>query len=686
MAARLRIAAAVLLLVVWSGGLSTPVATAAAERIDSAPFYAGLGDPESLKTTMDRRQAEAQQKIDELLAVKEPRTVENTLKVYDDVKIALNAVTGPSGLIAQVHPDERMRQTAGAAAESARALGADLVLNRAVYDALAAIDVSRADAQVKFYLERELRDFRLNGVDRDQATRERIGQLQRTLDAANQEFMRAIRANEKQITVASADELAGLPPDFIARLKPDASGALPISTDLSAVIPVLTFARNDDVRKRLFMEWQNIAYPANMATLDRILLTQHQIAQAIGFNTYADYDMADRMVGTAKAASEFIERVAAASKARAEREYEALLKRKRQDVPDAPVVNAWENAYYTELVRKANFDFDARSVRPYLPYEHVRDGVLEITSRLFGITYRPIKDAPVWHSSVEAYEALENDAVIGRIYLDTHRRPNKLNSSGLTTAVRPGLAGRSLPEAVLIMSVPGGEPGDPGLLSIEDVKTVFHEFGHVLAGILAGNGKWFGLGRPAERDFTETTAQMFEDWVWDPATLATFAKHHQTGEPIPLALVSQMRRANEFGKAIGPLGVRGQMVQARLSLALHDRDPKNVDSTAVLRDANQRYLPWPFVEGTHRQTSTTHLANRNYSAGYYTYMWSLVIAKDLFSKFDANDLLAPGVARRFREKVLAPGGSKPAAALVEDFLGRPFNASAWEAWLNRDPS
>jgi thimet oligopeptidase len=276
--------------------------------------------------------------------------------------------------------------------------------------------------------------------------------------------------------------------------------------------------------------------------------------------------------------------------------------------------------------------------------------------------------------------------VIGRFYFDTHPRLYKLNQSALTTSVRAGLAGRSLPEAVLIMSVAGGEPGEPGLLSVEDVRTFFHEFGHLLAGIFASNGRWFGLVRPVERDFTETTAQMFEEWIWDPATLATFARHYQTGEPIPLALVTQMRRANEFGKAIGPLGVRGQMVQARLSLALHDRDPKNVDATAVLRDANQRYLPWPFVEGTHRVASTTHLANRNYSAGYYTYMWSLVIAKDLFSRFDSKNLLAPAAARRFRETVLAPGGSKPAAALVEDFLGRPFNASAWEAWLNRDPS
>ncbi|OLC83133.1 MAG: hypothetical protein AUH72_05090 [Acidobacteria bacterium 13_1_40CM_4_65_8] len=635
---------------------------------------------------MDRRFAEARQKLDRLVAVKGPRTVENTLRLYDDLKIDVDSVLGPSGIIAQAHPDERMRQTADAAAERARAMGTDLVLNRAVYDALAAIDLGHADAQAKYYVQRELRDFRLNGVDRDEATRERIGKLQRELNAANQEFLRNIRANTRTITIASAADLAGLPPDFIARLKPDANGVMSLTTNISTIIPVLTFAKSDDVRKRLYIEWTNIAYPENLAILGRMLATRAEIAHLIGFNSYADYDMADRMVGSSKAASEFIDRVAASSKARAEREYEELLKRKRQDVPGATAVNAWENAYYTELVRRSIFDFNALSVREYFPFDRVRQGVFDVTSRLFGVTYRPAKDVPVWHPSVEAYEMLDKGEVIGRFYLDMHPRPNKQNNSPLSSTVRAGVAGRRLPEVVVIGGVPGGQAGDPGLLTHDDAKTFFHEFGHLVAAIVAGNGKWMGLTRSAERDFGETTSQMLEEWMWDPATLATFAKHYQTNEPIPAALVNRMRRANEFGKAIGPTGVRGQMVLARLSLSLHDRDSKTVDSTAVLREANEKYMPSPFVEGTHRQASMTHLANRNYASGYYTYMWSLVIAKDLFSKFDPKDLLAPGVAHKFRDKVLAPGGSKPAAALVEDFLGRPFNAHAWEAWLNRDPS
>ena len=322
---------------------------------------------------------------------------------------------------------------------------------------------------------------------------------------------------------------------------------------------------------------------------------------------------------------------------------------------------------------------DAQSVRPYFPYDRVKQGLLDVTSRLYGVTYRPAKDVPVWHPSVEVYEVLDGGALIGRFYLDTHPRPNK-QSNPITGTVRVGVAGRQLPEAVLMTALPGGQAGDPGLMTHEEVVTFFHEFGHVVHAIVSAR-PWFGTGRLVERDFVEAPSQMFEEWTWDPATLATFAKHYQTNEPIPAALVLKMRRANEFGQA---LGVRQQMVFAKLSLSLHDRDPKSVDSTALIRDLTNKYLPFPFVEGTHRQTAFTHLANRNYSASYYTYMWSLVIAKDLFSKFDQTNLLAPAVAQKYREAVLAPGGSKPAADLVRDFLGRPFNAAAWEAWLNRE--
>jgi thimet oligopeptidase len=311
----------------------------------------------------------------------------------------------------------------------------------------------------------------------------------------------------------------------------------------------------------------------------------------------------------------------------------------------------------------------------------VLKGVLDVSGRIFAVTYRPVEGVPVWHPSVRVYEMLDEGRLVGRVYLDLHSRPNKA-SNGNTMTVRQGALGKHIPEAVLVASLPGGRPDDPGLMTHDEVRTLFHEFGHVVHRLIGGHRPWYGMSSThLERDFIEAPSQMLEEWIWDPQTLATFATHYQTGEPIPATLVMQMRRASEFGQG---LDVRAQMVLARASLSYHERDPKRLDTTVVWKDIQNRYMPYPHVDGTYRELAFTHLANPGYASAYYTYMWSLVIAKDLFTGFDVKNLSASGVARRYRDTVFAPGSSKPAATLVRDFLGRPFNATAWEQWLNRE--
>jgi thimet oligopeptidase len=211
-----------------------------------------------------------------------------------------------------------------------------------------------------------------------------------------------------------------------------------------------------------------------------------------------------------------------------------------------------------------------------------------------------------------------------------------------------------------------------------DVKTFFHEFGHLLHHVLGGHTRWASqAGVATEWDFVEAPSQMLEEWVWDPAVLARFARHVETGEPIPAALVARMKAADEYGKG---LMVRQQMFYAATSLELHQREPGGLDTTALVAELQERYTPFRHVEGTYFHESFGHLDG--YSAIYYTYMWSLVIAKDLFGPFRRAGLMDPGVARRYREAILEAGGSKPAAELVKDFLGRPHSFDAFEEWLN----
>jgi Zn-dependent oligopeptidase len=674
----------ILIMPLFLAALATQAGAAAkappgsAAGADDRPFWTGHPNAATFARINDQRLEGAKANIARMLAAPGKRTVENTLRPYDDALLLLDAAGSQASLIENVHPDSNLRTTAEEVSRKVAAYGTELSLNRQVYDALAAVDAKGADRETRFYLEKELRDFKLAGVDKDEATRTRIKELRDELVKIGQEFDRNIRGDTREVKADPA-ELAGLPQDYIDSHKPGADGKVTINTTYPDYIPVMSYAKSDALRRRLYMEYQNRAHPQNLEVLNRLIAKRHELAGLLGYREWADYITANKMSGSARTVREFIDRIAEVSGTKAQQEYQVLLARKRKDEPAATVVNFWEQPYWFDMVKRTDYDFDAQSVRPYLAYDRVKQGVLDVTGRLFGVTFRQVKDAPVWHPSVECWEMLEDGKLAGRFYLDMHPRDDKYNHAAQFD-VRTGVAGRQIPEAALICNFPGGKEGDPGLMEHGDVQTFFHEFGHLLHTLFAGRHAWLGIGGiRTEHDFVEAPSQMLEEWTWDPATLATFARHHQTNQPIPAALVTQMKRASEYGKG---LTIRRQVVYADLSLSIYDREPGKVNTTAMMKELVEKYQPFPFVDGTHFEAAFGHLDG--YSAVYYTYQWSLVIAKDMFSQFDRSDLLAPAVAKKYRDIVLAPGGSKPAADLVADFLGRPFNFQAYQAWLNED--
>jgi thimet oligopeptidase len=431
----------------------------------------------------------------------------------------------------------------------------------------------------------------------------------------------------------------------------------------------------------MYFAYNNRAYPQNMAVLDKMAAKRYELANLLGYKTWADYITADKMIKTAANASDFITKIVASSTERSKKEYQELLARKRKDDPNATQINRWETAYYSELVKRENYNSDAQKVRPYFPYQRVKQGVLDVSSKLFGVTFKQVKDAPVWDPLVECWEMYEGGKLIGRFYLDMHPRDGKYSHAAEFT-VRNGILNKQIPEATLVCNLPGADPNDPGLMEYDDVVTFFHEFGHLMHALFAGHRKWIGVsGIQTEWDFVEAPSQMLEEWTRDTKTLQSFAKHYKTGEPIPAEFVDQLNRANEFGKG---LQVSTQMVYARLSLSIYDRPPTEVNTDKLVKKTYAEISPIPYVEGTHMQTAFGHLDG--YSAIYYTYMWSLVMAKDMFSQFDRKDLFAPAIAMKYRKTVLEPGGSKPAEQLVENFLGRKPSFEAYQNWLNGNGS
>ena len=300
---------------------------------ENQPFWSGHPDAPTFERAVDARLDHARDLLARLVGVKGQRTVANTLVPYDRLMRELDRAASATGLIQKVHPDTAMREAADRGDRKVSALATEISLDRRVFEAVRAMDLSGADSVTRHYVGRILRDFRLAGVDRDSATRARIKALREELVVIGQEFDRNISNDVRTVEVGSAAQLAGLPDDYIAAHPPGPDGRIRITTEYPDVFPVFTYARSDELRRRLRAEFDNRAYPANLAVLDRMIARRHELARLLGFESWADYALADKMTGSAANASAFIDRVVAASGEAAEREYQTLLSRKRQDDP-----------------------------------------------------------------------------------------------------------------------------------------------------------------------------------------------------------------------------------------------------------------------------------------------------------------------------------------------------------------
>jgi Zn-dependent oligopeptidase len=615
-----------------------------------------------------------------------PRTIDETLVRYNALLAAASTSNAMAGLMSEVHPDEAIRDAARECEQEVSRFYSDLALDRDMYDALAAVDVAGADADTQRFLAHTLRDYRRAGVDQPLEIRARLKQIDDELTRLGQSFSKNISEDVRTIEFTDPARLAGMPADFIAAHPPGADGKLRITTDYPDYNPFMTYANDDELRRQLYIAFRSRGDRNNEATLRDILALRAEKAGLLGFANWADYITADKMIGSGEHAAAFIDKVWKLAAPRAEDDYKELLRQLQTVTPEATAVADWQKTWLENQVKKQRYEVDASFVRQYFPYDRVLQGLLEITAEIFELTYAAVPDVERWHPSVLVYDVMrgQGDAQtkLGRIYLDMHPRDGKYKHAA-QFPLKDGVHGSQLPEGVLVCNFPIPERATPartgsaGLMEHDDVVTMFHEFGHLMHHVLGGHQAWITQsGVATEWDFVEAPSQMFEEWAWSYDTLARFARHHETGEVIPQSLVDKMRRADKFG--LGTATVQ-QIFYAAISLGFHRAQIDALDQLAEVQRLQKRYTPFAYVPGTRFHTSFGHLVG--YSAMYYTYQWSLVIAKDLLTPFEASGLMATDVTYAYRDRVLVPGGSRDAAELVRSFLGRDYDFAAYERFL-----
>jgi thimet oligopeptidase len=656
-----------------ASALSGTAASAEDLATTMGPILATAADPATINRKCDAYVSAIEARRTALEEQTGPATLQKTLAPYDEMIALITAGQGDFGLYQQVMADKPRRDAGADCLVRLATLTSKISLSRPMYDRLKAIKATVADAATAWYLTRTLQGFERAGVALDEAKRARVQQLNEELARLGTEFDDNI-ANGRKVLKVKPEELAGLPADYVAAHKPGADGLVEISTDTPDYQPVMTYAESDDVRRRLAEIYNQRAYPANDAVLRQIFTLRQELATILGRPNYAALILEDKMVDTPAKVEKLLADMAAAARPAAQRDYEKNLAVLHEVRPGAGRIEFWQTAWLSPKVQQKYYAYNPQDARQYFAYDNVRDGILKLTEDMFGVDIRPW-NTPKWDPLVETYEMVDHGKVIGRFYFDSHPRPGKYGHANMIP-LRPGI-GDEPPVAALVMNLPAGDHST-GLMEHSQVTTFLHEYGHMLHGMFGGHTRWLGQsGVTTEWDFVEAPSQMLENWVYDYDTLAKFAVN-KDGQTIPRDLVERMNKARYFNLGLGDMT---QLGYANISLQFH-QNQLPADFGVATRQWRDQYAVVPAPDWVQMQDSFTHL--NGYSAIYYTYRWSKVIADDLFTRFEKEGLRNPQTAAAYRKAILEPGGTKPAAQLVRDFLGRDISLDAYRAEMALD--
>jgi len=635
--------------------------------------FADIGTAEDLGARCESEEARLREHLAALESYSGTPTIDDFYRSFDSMFATLDTLKNMAGSLAGVHPDADLRDAGDACEQLLSKMETDISLSAPLYATVSRLDIDDADPATRHSVEKLLLSFRLAGVDKDEATRDRIRDLNDEIVALGQEWDRNIRDDVRYVEIDTVDGLAGLPPDYVAGHPPNEEGKIRISTQYPDAFPFFEYAERDDLRKELAFVYNQRGYPENEPVLRKLIEARYELAQLIGFDNYAELITADKMAGSPERVAAFIDELKGYTGDVRDKEYEMLLARLREDDPDAERVETWQRSYVMGKVSREQFGVDSRVVREYFTFNNTRDGILTLVQELFDVRIEPW-ETDTWHEDVEAYSLYDGDEEIGHFYLDMHPREGKYQHAAMFPFVN-GIAGEQMPVAGLICNF----PRDDEPMQFTQVVTFLHEFGHLIHWQFAGHQPWYNIsGISTEWDFVEAPSQMLQEWVWDYETVSRFARNG-AGEVLPEDLHAAMVAERDFGLG---LGTRRQLSYAALSLRIYNQPPDQVDFDALNRETTLEFTRFEPIEDTHGWAAFGHL--NGYSAIYYTYQWSLAIAMDMFTQFRKAGLRDVEVAGAYKEKVLAAGGSRPAEDLVTDFLGRPISFETYARRLRGD--
>ncbi|MCL6544773.1 MAG: M3 family metallopeptidase [Bryobacteraceae bacterium] len=641
---------------------------------------------EDVQPSIQRLIEQARAERERIAAARPQRSWADTLQALDHMTEPLDRAMAVVRHLESVATYPELRSAYNAVEPLASEFYSSIPLHeglwRAIREFASCEEASALSGVRRRFLTKTIDSFRRHGADLDAEGKARLAAIEVELSTLTTRFSQNVldATNAFELVLRAERQLAGLPPSAIAAARQSAAqkglDGWRFTLQAPSYTALMTYLDDEAIRRDVWQAYNTRAACApweNPPLILRILELRRQKAALVGYPHFADFALADRMAKSAARARAFLEQLRHRTQSHFEREDRELRAfRRSQDGKDE--MHPWDLAYWAEKQRKALFDFDEEELRPYFPAPRVIEGMFEIARRLFGIQIRPYPGVPVWDPQVTCYEARDEDgALLGWFYADWHPRENKRGGAWMDAFITGvQCADRFEPHTGAICgNLTPPLDGRPALLTHREVETIFHEFGHLLHQLLSKVEVRSLAGTNVAWDFVELPSQLMENWCWQREALDLFARHYETGEPIPEELCQKMRRARTYRAATAQMR---QLGFGLLDFALHvDYDPASApDVLAFSREVLQPFTPAPLPSDYAMIAGFTHLFGDpvGYAAGYYSYKWAEVLDADVFREFQARGVFDPQTGRRLRESILSKGDSADPADLFRDFMGR----------------
>ena len=648
------------------------------------PPFAAI-KPEHFAPAYARAFAEHQAEIDAVAGQSAPPDFANTIAALEMSGRALCRVEQVFGLLVGAHSDEALldieRELSPQVAGHWNKFRTNAALFGRVDTLMRQADTLRLTAEQKRVLERYHTAFRRAGAALDGAAKARLAEIVERLAELGTAFSQNVLADEQGFALALSDEaeLAGLPDFMREAMRSEAQqrglDGYAVTLLRSSAEPFLQFAERRDLREKVYRAFvcrgDSGGSTDNNAIIAEMVRLRAERARLLGYADFVHYRLDDAMAKTPAAVRGLLDTVWTRARARAEADrdaLQALVQEQGGNFALAP----WDWRYYAEKLRQRRCDIDEAAIKPYLNLERMIEAVFYTAGRLFGLRFSERTDVPVWHPDVRVWEVRGSDGgEIGLFFGDYFARPSKRSGAWMTSLrEQEKLAGDIRPLIVNVCNFANAAPGEPTLLSFDDARTLFHEFGHALHGLLSSVTYPTIAGTNVATDFVELPSQLYEHWLEQPDILRRFARHYQTGEPMPEALLRRLIAARNFDQGFGTVEY---VASAIVDLDFHSMAvPETIDPSAFEATALARIGMPEEIAMRHRPPHFDHVfSGGGYAAAYYSYMWSEVLDADAFEAFEeTGDIFDPATAQRLRETIYAAGGTQDPVDAYKAFRGR----------------